>query len=223
MRKSVSRAFLAAAAASLALFTWAATAASAAPATTAHRDTPACTTSGLDIWAASNRGSAYAGGYYDTIYLTNLSGHACTLFGHAGVSAVTLFGQQIGSAAGWAGPKPKLVTLGRDSTGAILVQVGDPANYGARCLLPGTHRVPIAAGPRVYPPSRFTSKVASLPTLACYRHGPVWLHAQSVHGPRGPARPGLNLGRELPGAHCRQGVRVRRLLRHRSDPKEPPL
>jgi len=158
-------------------------AASAAPARDA---TPACQTSGLDIWAAANRGSAYAGGYYDTIYLTNMSGQACTLSGHAGVTAVGLSGSQIGSPAGWAGPAPALVKLPQDATAAILVQVGDPANYGPTCFQPGTGypgRVPLAAGLRVYPPNQFTSKVAPLPVPACYHHGPVWLHAGPVQGP----------------------------------------
>jgi len=158
-------------------------ASSAAPAGVAHRDPPACTTSGLDIWAAANSGSAYAGGYYDTIYLTNMSGHRCTMFGHAGVSAVGLNGRNIGSPAGWVGPAPKRVTLAQDATAAILVQVGDPANYGETCLQPGTTRVPLAAGARVYPPGQFNSKVASLPVPACFHHGPVWMHAGPVHGP----------------------------------------
>ena len=151
----------------------------AAPA--AHRDAPACKTSGLDIWAATNRGSSYAGGYYDTIYLTNMSGHRCTLFGHAGVSTVRLSGKEIGSTAGWVGPAATLVTLAPDATAAILVHVGDPANYGTTCLHSG--RVPLAAGLRVYPPDQSISKVAPLPVLACYRHGPVWMHVGPVHGP----------------------------------------
>jgi len=187
MRRSVWRGLLAfAAAGSIGLLTMATTgadASSAAFAGAAHRDAPACRTSGLDIWAAANHGSAYAGGYYDTIYLTNMSGHRCTLFGHAGVSAVGLNSKKIGSPAGWVGPAPKRVTLAQDATAAILVQVGDPANYGGACLQPGTTQVPLAAGLRVYPPGQFTSKVAPLPVLACYHHGAVWMHVGPVHGP----------------------------------------
>jgi hypothetical protein len=197
MRRVIWRGLLATAtAASIGLLTMATTGADASPAALtlgAHRDAPACKTSGLDIWAALNRGSAYAGGYYDTIYLTNMSGHACTLFGHAGISAVSLSGHEIGSPAGWVVPAPKVVTLGQDATAAILVQVGDPTNYGTRCFLPGpppspSHpgQVPLAAGLRVYPPDQSTSKVAALPVLACYRHGPVWLHVGPVHGPVSP-------------------------------------
>ena len=190
MRRSVWRGLLAfATAASIGLLAMATTAAdAAAPAAlagAAHRDAPACKTSGLDIWAAANPGSGYAGGYYDSIYLTNMSGRRCAMFGHAGVSAVGLSGSEIGSPAGWVSPAPTPVTLAPDATAAILVQVGDPADYGRTCLQPGTHplRVPLAAGLRVYPPNRFTSKVAPLPVLACYHHGPVWMHVGPVHGP----------------------------------------
>ncbi len=191
MRRSVWRGLLAfAAAASIGLLTMASTAADAATpaglAVAAHRDAPVCQTSGLDIWAATNPGSAYAGGYYDSIYLTNMSGHRCTVFGHAGISTVSLSGHEIGSPAGWVGPAPTLVTLAQDATAAILVQVGDPANYGPTCFQPGTGhpgRVPLAAGLRVYPPDRFTSKLAPLPVLACYHQGPVWMHVGPVRGP----------------------------------------
>jgi len=189
MRRSVCRGLLAlAAVASIGLLTLATTAeGAAAPAAGAltARDAPACTTSGLDIWAATNRGSTYAGGYYDSIYLTNMSGHRCTLFGYAGVSAAGLSGKEIGSPAGREPLGPKLVTLGQDATAYILVQVGDPANYGGTCFLPGIHplQVPLAAGLRIYPPRQFASKVAALPVLACYHHGPVWLHVGPVRGP----------------------------------------
>jgi Protein of unknown function (DUF4232) len=195
MRRSVWRGLFAfATAASIGLLTMATTAADAAApaalAVAAHRDAPACKTSGLDIWAATNYGSEYAGGYYDSIYLTNMSGHRCTLLGHAGVSTVGLSGDEIGSPAGWVGPAPTLVTLAQDATAAILVQVGDPANYGGTCFQPGTGpgtghpaQVPLAAGLRVYPPNQLTSKVAPLPVPACYHHGPVWMHVGPVHGP----------------------------------------
>jgi hypothetical protein len=191
MRRLVSRGLAAVVtAASIGLLAIAATAAGAATPAAAHRDTPVCKTSGLDIWAATNRGSSYAGGYYDSIYLTNMSGHRCTLFGHAGVSTVRLSGVQIGSPAGWVSPAPTLVTLAPDATARILVQVGDPANYGTRCLVPGpppspSHPgiVPLAAGLRVYPPGQVTSKVAPLPVQACYHRGPVWMHVGPVQGP----------------------------------------
>jgi len=173
--------FAVATAASIGLLTMASMTAGAAAQGAAHQDAQACKTSGLDIWAATNRGSTYAGGYYNSIYLTNMSGHSCTLLGHAGVSTVRLSGKEIGSPAGWVGPAPTLVTLAPNATAVILVQVGDPANYPGCILHPG--QVPLAAGLRVYPPGQTTSKVAPLPVEACYHHGPVWIHVGPVQGP----------------------------------------
>ena len=139
-----------------ALIPTAALATPAASATPARDATPACQTSGLDIWAAANRGSAYAGGYYDTIYLTNMSGQACTLSGHAGVTAVGLSGSQIGSPAGWAGPAPALVKLPQDATAAILVQVGDPARLARGGNRPDCGSTRRTSSPRRWP--RFPSR-----------------------------------------------------------------
>ena len=76
-------------------------AAAAAGTATMARETsvPDCATSGLVVWAYPNYGGGYAGGYWYTVSFTNLSGHACTLRGYPGVSAVTLTGQQLGRAS----------------------------------------------------------------------------------------------------------------------------
>src|SRR5580704_9196404 len=76
------------------------TAAPAAPAATAAARAPRCATSGLVIWLT--RDGVAAGSVFYTLNFTNLSGHACRLDGHPGVSAVTLGGRQVGSPAGWA-------------------------------------------------------------------------------------------------------------------------
>ena len=148
--------------------------------------TPACQTSGLDIWAYPNYGGGYTGGYDYTVYLTNLSGHTCTLAGHAGISAVSLSGAQIGSPAGWTGPAPTQVKLANGATATVSLNIADPGNFGTQCFLPGTigpgHRgvLPIAAGLRVYPPGQFTSKVAPVAFDACHRTGVIWMHAGPV-------------------------------------------
>src|SRR5262249_60291653 len=77
----------------------------AATGTTAS--TPRCATSGLVVWANADYGGGYAGGYYYTISFTNLSGHACTLQGYPGGSAVSLTRHQLGSPAGWGSMKPR--------------------------------------------------------------------------------------------------------------------
>src|SRR5450755_947451 len=63
--------------------------------------TPSCATSDLVVWLNVPPGNHYAGGAGYYLEFTNLSGHACTLSGHPGVSAVSLTGRQIGSPAGW--------------------------------------------------------------------------------------------------------------------------
>jgi hypothetical protein len=66
----------------------------AAPAPAAS--TPRCVTPGLVIWLDVPPGNHYAGGAAYYLEFTNLSGHACTLRGYPGVSAVSLTGRQLG-------------------------------------------------------------------------------------------------------------------------------
>ena len=69
-----------------------AAAASAAPAAAASA--PKCSTAGLVVWMTYDPSAA--GTFYYTLNFSNLSGHACTLRGHPGVSAVSLTGRRIG-------------------------------------------------------------------------------------------------------------------------------
>jgi Protein of unknown function (DUF4232) len=69
--------------------------AATATAPAANASTPACTTSGLVVWI-NTQATHYTGGALYTLEFTNLSGHACTLHGTPGVSAVILSGRQIG-------------------------------------------------------------------------------------------------------------------------------
>ena len=145
-------------------------AATASPAASAA-STPRCATSGLVIWFSPQLGGGYAGGYYYNLNFTNLSGHACTLRGYPGVSAVNLSGHQVGSPAGWGNAKLRTVVLANGATATAQLQVADAANYGCTVT---------AAGLRVYPPNQFTSKVVPYPLGACVRTGPVWMHAGPV-------------------------------------------
>jgi len=142
----------------------------AATGTTAS--TPRCATSGLVVWANADYGGGYAGGYYYTISFTNLSGHACTLQGYPGVSAVSLTGHQLGSPAGWGSMKPRVVSLANGATATAQLNIGDA---GAFC------RPVTAAGLRVYPPNQTASKVVPIPFGACPHAGPVWMRAGPVH------------------------------------------
>src|SRR5438270_870617 len=65
---------------------------------TAGAAAPACRTGGLVIWMGTP-GNGTAGTIFYTLNFTNLSGHACTLRGFPGVSAVNLGGRRLGQAA----------------------------------------------------------------------------------------------------------------------------
>ena len=140
----------------------------------------ACATSGLVVWAYADYGGGYAGGYAYTVGFTNLSGHACTLRGRPGVSAVSLAGQQLGSPAGWGSGTPATVTLADGATATARLDIGDA---GALCQ-PVT-----AAGLRVYPPGQRAAKIVPIPFGACPHAGPVWMGVGPVQdtGPDQPA------------------------------------
>jgi Protein of unknown function (DUF4232) len=160
----------------------ASTAGASAPAST-----PACVTSGLVVWMNTN-GDGFAGGVGYTLNFTNLSGHACTLHGTPGVSAVNLSGHQLGrSASGnYSGDTPT-VRLAGGATATALLTIYDPANFGTECFLPGRPpspghpgKLPTAAGLRIYPPNQRASRVIPFPISACASSSPVWLHAGPV-------------------------------------------
>jgi hypothetical protein len=174
-RRMIAAAAIACAAALAPVAAFAATAAPAAPAVTAS--TPGCATSGLVVWLNTN-GNGYAGGAFYTLNFTNLSGRACTLLGYPGVSAVSLGGQQLGSAAARSGPGGRLVRLGRGATATVQLQIVDAYNFGN----PQQPCDPVtAAGLRIYPPNQFASKVIPFPFTACSRTGPVYLFTREVH------------------------------------------
>jgi hypothetical protein len=145
--------------------------------------TPACATSGLVVWLDVPAGNGYAGGTYFYLEFTNLSGHACTLHGSPGVSAVSLSGRQLGSPArGDYTGSPAAVVLASGATATAKLQISDPGDFGNSCLLSGSTpgpgnpgRLPTAAGLRVYPPNQLKSKVVPYPFSACAHTGPVWI------------------------------------------------
>ena len=162
-----------------ALIPVAALAATAAPAAPAAASAPPCPTAGLVIWLTN--GSAAAGTFYYDLNFTNLSGHACTLRGHPGVSTVNLSGSQIGRPARWGNPgnaghaRLRTVRLARGATATAVLAVTDVYNYPAGVC----HRV-TAAGLRVIPPNQFTSKLVPYPIGACTT-SQVFMQAGVVH------------------------------------------
>jgi len=172
----------------------AALAATSSPAAPVAAPTARCATSGLVVWLNVPPGNDYAGGAYYDLEFTNLTGHACTLRGYPGVSAVSLNGRQLGTPAGWGRPKTTTVRLASGRTATAQLQIADTGNYG-RCFqrLPqgrGTPELPpTAAGLRIYPPNQTASTVIPYPLRACAHTGPVWIHVGPVT-PGGPP-PGI--------------------------------
>ena len=136
--------------------------------------TPACTTSGLDIWL-NTQGSGAAGTVYYNLEFTNLSGSTCTLFGYPGVSATTLTGTQLGSAAVRIGATPQTVTLANGATATATVGIVEGG------LFPPAQCGPVtAAGLRVYPPGQTQSRRVPFPFAACSKTGPQYLKIMPV-------------------------------------------
>jgi hypothetical protein len=169
-------------AAALAPVALAATASPTPPAAAAS--TPKCTTSGLVVWLDTT-GSGTAGGIYYNLKFTNLTAHACTLSGYPGVSAVSLAGHQLGSAAQRnTALRPRVVRLASastasmaGSTGTAVLKITDASVYPSSSC-----RQVTAAGLRVYPPDQTTSKLVPFPFRACSRSGPLILHVEVVKG-----------------------------------------
>jgi uncharacterized protein DUF4232 len=131
--------------------------------------TPACATSGLDVWL-DTQGSGAAGHTYYNLEFTNLSGSSCTLYGYPGVSGVTLGGTQLGAAAIRVGGTPHTVTLANGATAFAFLGITD-----AGVISPPLCHEATAAGLRVYPPSQTQSRTAPFPFQACSKSGTVYL------------------------------------------------
>jgi hypothetical protein len=152
----------------------AALAATASPAEPAGM--PACATSGLVVWM-NTQGSAAAGTVYYTLKFTNLSGHACTLRGNPGVSAVSLTGRRLGSPANWIKEQRQTVKLAQGATAYALLHYSDvvTGNSGPKPC----HAV-TGAGLRIYPPNQTASKIVPIPLTACTTRGLVYMSVEPV-------------------------------------------
>jgi hypothetical protein len=152
------------------------TAAYATPSRSSTRASmPRCATAGLVVWL-DTRGSGAAGSTFYKLEFTNLSGHACTLIGYPGVSAVDLAAHRLGRAASRNSVhRARLVTLANGATASAVLQVVDVLNFPRSVCRPTR-----AAGLRVFPPNQTVSKLVPFPLLACSRSGPAYLSVQVV-------------------------------------------
>jgi hypothetical protein len=159
----------------------AATAASATTSSVAARASaasiPGCTAFELGVWLAADQGNGAAGTIYYPLEFTNLSGHACSLFGFPGVSALDAHGTQLGSPAGWdRTTAPHTVILAPGATAHTLLAYHD----AAVSTEPGCDPVNTAVLLRVYPPGQHSATVALYDFQSCSHAGPVYL---SIFGP----------------------------------------
>jgi len=146
-----------------------------APAGATSAGTPACPTSGLDVWL-NTQGNGAAGTIYYQLEFTNLSGSSCTLFGFPGVSAVSLTGKQIGNAAFRDHSfTPHLVTLANGATATAIVGITQVSIFPKAQCKPVT-----AAGLRVYPPGQTASRIVPFPFGACSKTGTDYLRIMTV-------------------------------------------
>jgi hypothetical protein len=137
--------------------------------------TPACTTPQLAIRLGTN-GSGAAGSTYYPLNFTNRSGHACTLMGYPGVSAVNGSGSQLGSAAGRnTTTAAKALTLANGGTATSTLQIADVGNYPTATCQPTT-----ATGLRVYAPNQTSAVSVAFSFSACAKAAPVYLHVSAV-------------------------------------------
>jgi len=153
-----------------------ATAGSAGTAPAAHAVAQArCARSGLTSWMGVP-GDAAAGSSYYQLEISNVSGHACTLFGFPGVSALGSGGKQLGSPAGRDHSHPgSTVTLQPHQTAHVILQITEVANFPTASCHPAT-----ADALRVFAPGDFAAMKFPFSFKACARRGPVYLHVSTT-------------------------------------------
>src|SRR6478736_5174617 len=153
---------------------------------------------------------AAGSGAGSTVYpveFTNLSDHACTLYGFPGVSAESA-GHQVGSAAQRDHAVPaQTVTLGPRGTAHAQLRITDVSAIPPAACKPVT-----ADGLTVYPPGAFTAAEIPFRFRACSATGPSFLSVQTVQPPlrHQPVEVGLRT-RELPVGGRQGAQRIGRI------------
>jgi hypothetical protein len=137
----------------------------------------------VSAWVAEGQGNGAAGTIYYPLEFTNLSGHACSMDGFPGVSAISRGGQQLGSPANWESgggfgtPRTVIVAAGATAH-AVLAYHDVEVSTAAGC-----DAVSTTAELRVYPPGQRGAAFAFFDLQACSHAGPAYLSV-------GPVQPG---------------------------------
>jgi len=133
---------------------------------------PGCSASALGVWVAVEQGNGAAGTIYYPLEFTNLSGHACSLYGFPGVSAIARDGRQLGSPADWnRAIRPHEVILAPGATAHTILAYHD----AAVTTEPGCDPVYSAALLRVYPPGEYSATYAAFDLESCSHAGPIYM------------------------------------------------
>jgi hypothetical protein len=141
---------------------------------------PHCARSSLTSWIGLP-GGATAGSTFYELEISNISYHACTLYGFPGVSALGAGGRQLGSASARTYGFPiKTVTLQPLATAHVYLQIADVSNFPRSACHPTT-----ADTLRVYAPGDYASMKFPFTFQACARKGPVSLHVNPTLGGTG--------------------------------------
>lgn len=141
----------------------------------------ACTAGDLGAWVAVDQGNGAAGSIFFPLQFTNLSGHACSLHGFPGVSALDRSGHQLGSPASRDHVStPRTVVLAAGGTAHAVFRWSDAAVTTA----PGCHPTFGATELRIYPPNQRSATHAAFSLEVCSRPGPIYMSV-------GPIIPGV--------------------------------
>lgn len=142
---------------------------------------PECQAADLGAWFAVDQGNGAAGSIYYPLQFTNLSGHACSLTGFPGVSAINSNGKQLGSPAGWNHVTPvRTVLLAPGATAHTVLRYSDVQVTTAT----GCRQIAAAFELRIYPPGQYGATHAAFDLPVCSHTGPVYMNV-------GPIIPGV--------------------------------
>lgn len=120
--------------------------------------------------------NAGLGSQFFSLNSTNLSGHACTLRGFPGASAVTLKREQLGRGASRvSGTTVATVTLKNGQSATAKLRIVAAENFPASQCGAST-----AAGFRVHPPNQSASLLIPQPISACSLGGVSYIFVQAI-------------------------------------------